>query len=287
MPTTRKPDIFDEIILFLKENPAAAEGASLSPELAEDFFRRKTANPPRTPQNDSACRGFPTAPAPAPRSPAAAPPAPAAAQKPGPVPSADPSGLDWEALRQAALQCRGCELCSARRNVVFGEGPENARLMFIGEGPGADEDAQGRPFVGRAGELLTRMITAMGFDRASEVYIANVVKCRPPGNRTPFPEEAEACLGFLKRQIQLVSPKVIVTLGATPLLHLFQMKGITKIRGTWLDWNGIKVMPTYHPAFLLRDPRKKGDVWRDLQLVMKEFGKTPPVPRKARQGEPS
>ena len=152
--------------------------------------------------------------------------------------------------------------------------------MFIGEGPGADEDAQGRPFVGRAGELLTRMITAMGFDRASEVYIANVVKCRPPGNRTPLPAEAEACIGFLKRQIRLVSPKVIVTLGATPLFHLFQLKGITKLRGNWLDWEGIKVMPTYHPAYLLRDPNKKFDVWRDLQLVMREFGKTPPRPPK-------
>lgn len=275
----RKPDIFDEIIFFLRENPAAAEGANLPPELAEEFFHgEKKKTPPPLPQTVPASSSAPVRKTPPP------PPAPERAPK---GPAADPSGLDWPELRKAALQCRACGLCASRRSVVFGEGPENARLMFIGEGPGADEDAQGRPFVGRAGELLTRMITAMGFDRASQVYIANVVKCRPPGNRTPFPEEAEACLGFLKRQIQLVSPKVIVTLGATPLLHLFQMKGITKIRGTWLDWNGIKVMPTYHPAFLLRDPRKKGDVWRDLQLVMKEFGKTPPVPRKARQGEPS
>lgn len=266
----RKPDIFDEIILFLKENPAAAEGAALSPELAEDFFhgqREKTA--PATPAAPAVATGAPRRIVPS--VPAAAPPPKTTA------PAADTDSMGWQELRQAALHCKECELCATRRSVVFGEGPENARLMFIGEGPGADEDAQGRPFVGRAGELLTRMITAMGFDRASEVYIANVVKCRPPGNRTPMPEEAEACIGYLKRQIRLVSPKVIVTLGATPLLHLFQLKGITRLRGSWLDWEGIKVMPTYHPAYLLRDPRKKVDVWRDLQLVMKEFGKTPPV----------
>jgi len=277
----RKPDIFDEIILFLKENPAAAEGASLSPDLAEDFFRgqRKKAAPATAPVRVSSAAPVP------PRR--AVPPMPAPAAVPANSmaadPAADPSSLGWPELRQAALRCRACELCATRRSVVFGEGPENARLMFIGEGPGADEDAQGRPFVGRAGELLTKMITAMGFDRASEVYIANVVKCRPPGNRTPLPAEADACIGFLKRQIRLVSPKVIVTLGATPLLHLFQLKGITKLRGNWLDWEGIKVMPTYHPAFLLRDPRRKIDVWRDLQLVMKEFGKVPPA-RQPKQG---
>ena len=275
--TSRKPDIFDEIILFLRENPAASEGANLSPELAEEFFHGQKRNAPAG------------RPAPAPVF-AAAPRVPAPEKTPAPPPSKamapapDPASLDWTELRQTALQCRACGLCETRRTVVFGEGPTNAKLMFIGEGPGADEDAQGRPFVGRAGELLTKMITAMGFDRASEVYIANVVKCRPPGNRTPFPEEADACIGFLKRQIRLLAPKVIVTLGATPLLHLFQMKGITKIRGNWLDWEGIKVMPTYHPAFLLRDPRKKVDVWRDLQLVMKEFGKTPPA-RQPRQGD--
>jgi DNA polymerase len=280
----RKPDIFDEIILFLKENPAAAEGANLSPELAEDFFHGQKRTVPSG--------GPAPAPAPAPaftqtvRMPApgiTTTPPPQPAKVLGPVP--DPASLDWPELRQAALHCRACGLCETRRTVVFGEGPTDAKLMFIGEGPGADEDAQGRPFVGRAGELLTRMITAMGFDRATEVYIANVVKCRPPGNRTPLPEEADACIGFLKRQIRLLSPKVIVTLGATPLLHLFQMKGITKIRGNWLDWEGIKVMPTYHPAYLLRDERKKIDVWRDLQLVMREFGKTPPVVKRPRQGD--
>lgn len=278
---SRKPDIFDEIILFLKENPAAAEGASLSPELAEDFFRGKRLKAAPAPA-PAQVRAFSASPSPVPPR-RTAPPMPAPAETPVSAPAADPSSMGWQELRQAALRCKACELCAARRSVVFGEGPENARLMFIGEGPGADEDAQGRPFVGRAGELLTRMITAMGFDRTSEVYIANVVKCRPPGNRTPLPEEAEACIGFLKRQIRLVSPKVIVTLGATPLLYLFQLRGITKLRGNWLDWEGIKVMPTYHPAYLLRDPRKKFDVWDDLQLVMKEFGKVPP-PRKPRQG---
>ena len=279
----RKPDIFDEIILFLKENPAASEGAALSPELAEDFFhgqRQKNA-----PMSNASAPGF-VAPRRLVQQPVPVPvPAPPETRAANPDPPPELSTLDWAELRQAALRCKGCELCATRRSVVFGEGPENARLMFIGEGPGADEDAQGRPFVGRAGELLTKMITAMGFDRANEVYIANVVKCRPPGNRTPLPAEAEACLGFLKRQIRLVSPKVIVTLGATPLLYLFQLKGITKLRGNWLNWEGIKVMPTYHPAFLLRDPRKKVDVWRDLQLVMKEFGKTPPVRQSKQHGE--
>ena len=193
--TSRKPDIFDEIILFLKENPAAAEGASLSHDLEEEFFHGqiKKAAPP-SPEPAPTFSSFAAVPSPSP-SPTRTPEAVSSAQtKTSTAPAQDPATLDWAELRQTALRCRACGLCATRRSVVFGEGPTDAKLMFIGEGPGADEDAQGRPFVGRAGELLTKMITAMGFDRASEVYIANVVKCRPPGNRTPLPEEADACI---------------------------------------------------------------------------------------------
>ena len=198
-----------------------------------------------------------------------------------PVSRPSVAGMDWDALQQTVASCRQCGLCRSRNHTVFGEGNIHAELMFIGEGPGADEDAQGRPFVGKAGELLTRMITAMGFDRWNEVYIANIVKCRPPGNRNPMPAEADICKQYLLRQIELLKPEVIVLLGAVPLLYLFNLKGVTKLRGQWLDWNGIPVMPTLHPAFLLRDPRQKIPVWQDLQQVMKVFGKTPPPSRKA------
>lgn len=155
--------------------------------------------------------------------------------------------------------------------------------MFIGEGPGADEDAQGVPFVGAAGQLLTRMINAMHRDRSSEdpakaVYICNIVKCRPPGNRNPSPEEAGRCLGYLKRQIQLVQPKVIVLLGAVPLQHLLHLTGITRLRGKWHEYEGIPVMPTFHPSYILRLANvqtqyvlAKKQVWTDLQAVMERL----------------
>jgi DNA polymerase len=155
---------------------------------------------------------------------------------------------------------------------VFGEGDEGAALMFIGEGPGADEDKTGRPFVGRAGQLLTKMIEAMGLTR-QQVYIANVVKCRPPENREPFQDEVAACMGFLRTQIKLINPKVIVCLGATSAGHLLNPgKRISNIRGHFLEYEGLKVMPTYHPAYLLRNETKKRDVWNDLKLVMAELG---------------
>ena len=150
--------------------------------------------------------------------------------------------------------------------------------MFIGEGPGADEDAQGVPFVGRAGQLLTRMIAAMQFKR-SEVYIANIVKCRPPGNRNPADDEMDSCLPYLNRQIQLVSPKVIVLLGNVALKGLMKRGGISRLRGHWLDYKGIMVMPTFHPAYLLRYEAAKRDAWSDLQQVMKVFGKVYPPRR--------
>ena len=166
-----------------------------------------------------------------------------------------------------------CPLAAGRTHVVFGEGNPHAELMFIGEGPGADEDLQGRPFVGRAGQLLDRMIAAMHFTR-EEVYIANVVKCRPPGNRVPTPDEAAMCIGYLERQIRFIRPKVIVLLGATAVSFLLQRKeGITRLRGNWQEYRGIRVMPTFHPAFLLRQESAKREAWHDLQMVMAEFGK--------------
>ena len=143
--------------------------------------------------------------------------------------------------------------------------------MFIGEGPGADEDATGRPFVGAAGQLLDKMIAAMHLAR-EDVYIANIVKCRPPGNRMPGADEAAACIGYLKKQIQLIQPEVIVLLGGTALSFLLEINGITKYRGRWQNYNNIAVMPTFHPAFLLRKPEAKREAWHDLKLVMAKLG---------------
>lgn len=184
----------------------------------------------------------------------------------------DLSNMNWQELQQCAMQCAACPLASTRNNVVFGCGSTETELMFIGEGPGADEDAQGIPFVGRAGELLTKMIKAMKYDR-SEVYIANIVKCRPPENRNPSDDEAAACIPLLKRQIALIRPKAIVLLGAVPVKYLMGKTGITRLRGNWMDYEGIPVMPTYHPAYLLRNPAAKADVWKDLQQVMALLGK--------------
>lgn len=199
------------------------------------------------------------------------------------VPAADVSGAGWDELVAACQGCSGCCLAQGRNTVVIEDGCRNAPLMFIGEGPGADEDAQGVPFVGRAGQLLTAMIRAMGRDRASTdpataVYIANIVKCRPPGNRNPADNEAGACIGYLKRQIELAAPKVIVLLGAVPLQYLLGVRGIMANRGKWREYNGIPVMPTFHPAYLLRFEKYQEDfkrnkllVWHDLQEVMKRL----------------
>ncbi|MBI4851091.1 MAG: uracil-DNA glycosylase [Acidobacteria bacterium] len=161
-----------------------------------------------------------------------------------------------------------CQLCNQATNVVFGEGNSSAELMFIGEAPGAEEDATGRPFVGAAGRLLDKIIAAIGLKR-EDVYITNVVKCRPPNNRKPTNDEMESCEPFLFNEIEVVKPKLIVTLGATPLTSLLNVKeGITKTRGQFYDFNGIPVMPTFHPAFLLRVPEKKREVWEDMKKVM-------------------
>jgi uracil-DNA glycosylase family 4 len=181
------------------------------------------------------------------------------------------------AIREEIGDCTRCPLAYAgRHKIVFGDGSPSARLMFIGEGPGADEDMQGIPFVGKAGQLLNNMISAMGVAR-EQVYIANIVKCRPPGNRVPEPVEANTCSQFLLRQIDVVEPEVIVALGATAAMYLLGVRqSLSSLRGRWHSCRGAKLAVTYHPAFLLRDPRQKAEAWKDLQMVMAQLGLKPP-----------
>jgi uracil-DNA glycosylase family 4 len=188
-----------------------------------------------------------------------------------------------EMIREDLGDCTRCALHKqGRKQIVFGVGNPNAELLFVGEGPGADEDEQGEPFVGRSGQLLTNMIKAMGLSR-EQVYIANIVKCRPPANRAPEREESETCSPFLMRQIAAIKPRVVVALGATAAKGLLAMSApMTQLRGRFYDfkppgvrdphWDGCKLAVTYHPAFLLRDPRQKGEAWKDLQMVMRELG---------------
>jgi DNA polymerase len=182
-------------------------------------------------------------------------------------------------LRQDIGDCTRCPLAfQGRHTIVFGDGDPNARLMFVGEGPGADEDAQGLPFVGRAGQLLNNMINAMGL-RREQVYIANIVKCRPPQNRTPEPEEARTCSPFLLRQIEIVQPEVIVALGSTAATYLLNVKSsLAALRGRIHVAHNSKLIVTYHPAYLLRDPRQKKEAWIDLQIAMRELGLKPAKP---------
>ncbi len=176
-----------------------------------------------------------------------------------------------EELATLARECRKCHLREGCRGVVFGKGSPQARLMFIGEGPGAEEDKQGLPFVGAAGQLLDRIIAAAGFNPA-EVYIANIVKCRPPGNRVPSKEEADACMPWLIRQIELISPSIIVLLGSVALQNMIDGNArITGMRGQWIRKAGIEFMPTFHPAALLRDETKKKPVWLDIKLVRDRY----------------
>jgi DNA polymerase len=180
-------------------------------------------------------------------------------------------------IREEIGDCTRCALAAGRNKLVFGDGDPNARLMFVGEGPGADEDASGLPFVGRGGQLLNNMIQAMGLKR-EQVYIANVVKCRPPQNRTPEPEEAFTCSPFLFRQIDVVRPQVIVALGQTAVTYLTgEKRSLANWRGTVHPLRGTKLIVTYHPAFLLRDPNQKKHAWADLQIAMRELGLTTPV----------
>ena len=208
---------------------------------------------------------------------------------PGPTPQAKSAtapqkssvrvtGKNLEEIAGQIRVCSACPLNSSRKNTVPGEGnPNRPDILFVGEGPGADEDMQGRPFVGAAGQLLDKMIAGMGYKR-EEVFIANIVKCRPPGNRVPMPEEMNACVPYLKAQIALIKPKIIVALGKTAVQGLLQEDvAITKFRGTWCKYEGIDLMPTYHPAFLLRSPSHKGDAWADLKAVLAKLGKEPPA----------
>ena len=204
----------------------------------------------------------------------------------GPEQGAADAAVVLKLIREDLGDCTRCKLHQqGRKQIVFGVGNPGAELMFVGEGPGADEDTQGEPFVGRAGQLLNNIIKAMGL-RREDVYIANIVKCRPPGNRTPERDECETCSPFLMRQIAAIKPKAIVALGAVAAKNLLAINApMSELRGRWYDfkpagsdvsWPGARLAVTYHPAFLLRDPRQKGEAWKDLQMVMKYLGIEPP-----------
>jgi DNA polymerase len=219
------------------------------------------------------------APAPVPSTPPrpAAPEAPALAARPA-VTRAGTPAADLAAVAAAVAACRACKLCQGRTTTVPGEGSPETPLVFVGEGPGEEEDRTGRPFVGPAGQLLSRMIAAMGFAR-EQVYICNVVKCRPPGNRNPEPDEVAACLPFLETQLDILRPQVICTLGNVPLRALLgaDTPGITRMRGQRRDWRGIPLVPTFHPSYLLRNPEAKKPCWDDLKQVLAVLGRTPPT----------
>lgn len=177
---------------------------------------------------------------------------------------------NWEELEQSIVNCNKCKLCTNRTNIVFGVGNKEADIMMIGEGPGADEDRKGEPFVGKAGQLMNKALTGLGLKR-EELYIANIVKCRPPSNRVPEQDEAEACLNYLRNQVILVKPKIIVLLGSTALKNILGKEySITAMRGKWIEQKGIYYMPTWHPAALLRDENKKIEFWNDLKEVRKK-----------------
>jgi uracil-DNA glycosylase family 4 len=198
---------------------------------------------------------------------------PVAERVPGPAPAERPR---LDEIRRALGDCRRCKLCSGRKNIVFGVGNPKSRLVFVGEGPGAEEDHQGIPFVGAAGQLLTKMIQAMGLSR-DDVYICNVVKCRPPGNRNPEPDEITACQPFLEGQLKAIGPEVIVALGKFAAQTLLRSDTpITRLRGQWREYVGVPLMPTFHPAYLLRNPAEKKAAWNDLQAVMGKLQLPPP-----------
>ena len=222
---------------------------------------RKPAKPPSPPPGSSAA------------------PAPAAKPAGRPAPAPRPARGGPDTLESIAAEIAACALCAlapTRKNTVPGQGRLRPDILFVGEGPGADEDEQGLAFVGRAGQLLTKMILAMGYTR-EDVFIGNIVKCRPPGNRVPTPEEMAGCIPYLKRQIAVIQPKLIVCLGATAARGLVnETLPIGKARGQWREFEGIPVMLTFHPAYLLRDPRQKAPCWADLKTVLARLGKTPP-----------
>ncbi len=176
---------------------------------------------------------------------------------------------NWDELEEACKNCNKCKLCNTRKNVVIGIGNKKAKIMFIGEGPGADEDIQGIPFVGRAGQLMDKALAGLGIKR-EDIYITNIVKCRPPQNRNPEKEEADSCKEYIETQIKLVNPEVIVLLGSVALKNILgEQYGITASRGKWFEKDGIKILPTFHPAALLRDEAKKIYFWKDLKMICK------------------
>lgn len=256
-------DFFDQICEVLAETGRKHPGQLAKNPDIRDFFTVQTNDASGRMQPDAAIRQ------------SAAPSTPPA-EKPEKLPASpgqEFSGGDLDSLRQCLQNCRACQLSRERTRVVFGEGDPHARLMFVGEAPGFEEDQQGRPFVGKAGQLLNKMITAMQFSR-EEVYITNIVKCRPKNNRDPMPDEVRMCIGNLSKQIELIQPEVIVALGAVAAKVLLQTdSGISKLRGKWCSYENIPVMPTFHPAFLLRQEEAKKEAWKDLQAVMARFGK--------------
>ncbi len=272
------------------ENTRQAEVAQVAAELRRHLAWLADAGVREVPERLSPVHGPPAAQAIAAAVPPAAPgsgtaPSSAAIGRPGERPASSPSGSRYApgekgwgsaallAVREQLGECRRCKLAAGRTKLVFGVGNPGSELMFVGEGPGEDEDRQGEPFVGRAGQLLTKMIEAMGYGR-EQIYIANVVKCRPPGNRNPEPDEILACEPFLRGQIDAIRPKVIVALGKFAAQTLLRdTSPISRLRGRWFEYEGVRLMPTFHPAYLLRSPNEKGKAWEDLQLVMKELGK--------------
>jgi len=177
-----------------------------------------------------------------------------------------------ESLKKEILECRRCELAKTRHHVIFGEGNTHGGIFIIGEAPGRDEDLQGRPFVGKSGQLLDKILAACGFTRNEHVFISNIVKCRPPKNRIPAPKEASACLPWLLKQIELVNPKIIILLGSTALKYIIgQDRKITQERGKWIIWHERQVMPVYHPSALLRDPSLKRDTWEDFKKIYYKY----------------
>jgi DNA polymerase len=260
---------YEDLGISLFYGDRAADSASFGktsvtiPEIPQAFHTEENSLP--KPKSKLA---LPIAAAPAPRiAPLVAPSAPSLFESLEKV--KDDSLLK---IREDLGDCTRCKLHKGRNKIVFGDGNAKADLVFVGEGPGADEDAQGLPFVGRAGKLLTQMIEAMGLQR-KDVYICNVVKCRPPENRAPEPDEVQTCSPYLLRQIDVLNPKVIVCLGAVAAKTLLETtRGISQFRGEWQEWRGRKLMATYHPAYLLRNPAAKADVWKDLQKVMAELG---------------
>ncbi|WP_240356235.1 uracil-DNA glycosylase [Myxococcus eversor] len=277
-----------------ERRPALTQATPATPPVgAPPPMAERRAGPPAGPLDSS--RATPSGPmarppteAPAaPLAPLSRPAAPASTGMLLDVPRSSPGGttalpgsVDGERptldqVRRELGDCRRCKLCTGRKNIVFGTGNPRAELVFVGEGPGENEDLQGVPFVGAAGDLLTKMIEAMGF-RRDDIYICNVVKCRPPGNRNPEPDEIAACEPFLRAQLAAIQPKVVVALGKFAAQTLLRdSTPITRMRGAWRVYEGIQLMPTFHPAYLLRNPAEKRKAWEDLQAVMKIFGKNP------------